>query len=418
MPAKPSNGLQLWWRKDSRCTAGGYWCATFDGRKRGFGSDYEQAKAELVAALNGEDLPATPQTPQRATVADVYAEYVDHQHTRVNDREIKPREFEDTRRFLDHFAAAVGAETPAQAIGPQQFSEFYRQQLSGSFGPDQIQRRTYAIRRAFEYAAELELIPHVPNFGPQFKPLKAKALATVKARTPKLVDRTPYKPRDVRRLIRAAPQPIKSMILLAINCAFGNTDCGLLGLDQLHLKVERDADGKIVKARGYHSFPRPKNPLLQRRCPLWPETVRSLVKWLAIREKMAAPTKRRPRSLIKEADKDLVFITRHGNRFVRENVPRDEEGRIQTVSTWSPIGNEFEKVCAALGLPGGFYRLRHTAITWLDDVAGGDVNAVHRIRGHSLAGMSRVYVHQVEGRRLVEVVRALRRKLWLRDAVL
>ena len=50
------------------------------------------------------------------------------------------------------------------------------------------------------------------------------------------------------------------MILLGVNCGFGNGDCGTLPVSAL------DLDGAWV------NYPRPKTAI-QRRCPLWPETV-------------------------------------------------------------------------------------------------------------------------------------------------
>ncbi len=68
---------------------------------------------------------------------------------------------------------------------------------------------------------------------------------------------------DIRRMLEAASSQLRAMILLGVNCGFGNADCGLLPLSAL------DLDG------GWVNFPRPKTGI-QRRCPLWPETVRAL----------------------------------------------------------------------------------------------------------------------------------------------
>ena len=56
---------------------------------------------------------------------------------------------------------------------------------------------------------------------------------------------------------------MKAMILLGINCGFGNADCGNLPVAAL------DLDGSWV------DYPRPKTGI-NRRCPLWPETVEAL----------------------------------------------------------------------------------------------------------------------------------------------
>ena len=61
---------------------------------------------------------------------------------------------------------------------------------------------------------------------------------------------------------------MKPMILLGINCGFGNADCATLPIRALDLE------------EGWINFPRPKTGL-DRRCPLWPETIKSLQEWLA-----------------------------------------------------------------------------------------------------------------------------------------
>ncbi len=68
---------------------------------------------------------------------------------------------------------------------------------------------------------------------------------------------------ELRKIIDAAPQPLKSMILLGINCGFGATDVSSLPLSAVDLKA------------GFVTFPRPKTSV-ERRAPLWPETVKAL----------------------------------------------------------------------------------------------------------------------------------------------
>ena len=83
------------------------------------------------------------------------------------------------------------------------------------------------------------------------------------------------------------------MILLGVNCGFGNADCSSLPLSAV------DLEGDWMR------FPRPKTGI-DRRCPLWPETVVALKTAIA----------ERPMSKGK-ADADLVFITKYGRRWVR-----------------------------------------------------------------------------------------------------
>jgi integrase len=68
---------------------------------------------------------------------------------------------------------------------------------------------------------------------------------------------------EIRVMLAAAPAALKAMILLGINCGFGNTDVANLTVKNLDLKG------------GWCNYPRPKTGI-SRRCPLWPETVKAI----------------------------------------------------------------------------------------------------------------------------------------------
>src|SRR6185312_6809123 len=90
---------------------------------------------------------------------------------------------------------------------------------------------------------------------------------------------------ELRRMVAAARQPLKAMILLGVNCGFGNADCATLPL------VAVDVETGWI---GYHR----EKTGINRRCPLWPETVE------AIRE--AIEKRPEPND---EDHQGLVFIT-------------------------------------------------------------------------------------------------------------
>jgi integrase len=179
----------------------------------------------------------------------------------------------------------------------------------------------------------------------------------------------------LRQILVAAGTPLKAMILLGVNCGFGNADCGTLPLDAL------DLDG------GWVNFPRPKTGI-RRRCPLWPETV------TALRE--ALTRRPAPKDL---AHAGLVFVTQRGLTWAKDTAD-------------SPVTKETAKLLKALGLhrPGlNFYALRHTFET-----VGGEAKdqvAVDAIMGHAREDMASVYQEKVSDERLRAVTDHVRR--WL-----
>jgi integrase len=149
---------------------------------------------------------------------------------------------------------------------------------------------------------------------------------------------------------------MRAMILLGINCGFGNADCGNLRL------AARDLE------RGIIDFPRPKTGI-GRRCILWPETTAALKEALAKRPE--------PKS---EDHAGLVFITKYGDAWVHD-------------TSESPVSYEMGKLLRRLGINGrtglGFYTLRHTFRTGADEA--GDQPAADFIMGHEVPHMSAVH---------------------------
>src|SRR4029078_13539760 len=109
---------------------------------------------------------------------------------------------------------------------------------------------------------------------------------------------------------------------------------------------------------GWINYHRPKTGI-DRRCPLWPETIKAL--------KASITTRPKPRTAEAEP---LVFVTKYGAQWAKETVD-------------NPVTKEFRKVLdeTKLHRPGlGFYALRHV----FETVAGGsrDQIAVDAIMGH------------------------------------
>jgi integrase len=167
------------------------------------------------------------------------------------------------------------------------------------------------------------------------------------------------------------------MILLGINCGFGNADCGRLPLSAVDLE------------RGLIDFPRPKTGI-PRRCPLWPETIE------ALREVLAC----RPQAQDRK-DAGLVFLTQFGRAWHRD------------ASGLSPVTKQLGKLLGKLGIRVkkglGFYALRHTFRTVADESK--DQPAVDHIMGHESGHISTHYRETIAESRLRAVVEHVR--AWL-----
>ena len=181
---------------------------------------------------------------------------------------------------------------------------------------------------------------------------------------------------EVRTLIAAAGQPLKAMLLLAVNAGFGMADCGALPLSVLDLKA------------GWIDFPRPKTGI-PRRCALWPETVEALKEAMAGR-----PAPKDP------ADAGLVFLTRQGRPWAKATASSPAVYKVSTLVR--RLGITRRK-----GL--GFYTLRHVFRTVADGAK--DQPAADHIMGHEVAHMSSVYREGIADERLKAVSDHVRK--WL-----
>jgi len=190
-------------------------------------------------------------------------------------------------------------------------------------------------------------------------------------------------------MIQAAEPPLQAMILIGINGGFGNTDCASLPVKAV------DFDRAVIE------FDRPKTGI-ERVVPLWPETLEALHQTID----------KRPTAANTEAAK-LVFLTVFGKPWVREIVHRSTDSSIEKVVPLDAIGHEFSKLISRLAIKRkgvGFYALRHTFRTWADEVR--DQHAIHRIMGHTIPGMSGIYVEEISLDRLRAVVNHVRSKLF------
>ena len=276
---------------------------------------------------------------------------------------------------IDEFGAMQAVED----LGPDDFSRLMKSRLVNKAPSEQASFVIY-IRALFTFAFndEQRLIPEPVLFGLAFRP-------------PKLARRhkgdneegRSFRADQIREIISYTDGAIRAMILLGINCGFGNNDCATLTFHNL------DLDG------GWHSHPRPKTGA-ERRCPLWAETVAAIRDSIKIRPKPADVS-----------HSDLVFITKYGHPYVR---PSDRAlksfaaGRLDHLEWTDGLRATMTYNLKLLGMKRkglSFYSLRHT----FESVGGGakDQIAVDAIMGHITRGEGTTYRDFIDDKRLRDV---------------
>jgi integrase len=358
-PAKPYPDFPLFPHATRR------WAKKIRGRMYYFGP-WEDPDGALAKYLEQKDdlhagkKPRPDTSGAGVTIKDVANAFLNHKRGLLDAGELSPHTWVKYKTAAVFLVSHFGKGRLAADLDAEDFAAL-RKKMAARWGVYRLGDMIQHVRSIFKHAVDSRLLPLPVCFGPGFARPTKKVQRLHKAESgPKL-----FSADEVRRLIDAASVQVRAMILLGINCGFGNADVGNLPLPAV------DLDGAII------DFPRPKTGVA-RRCALWPETVAALREVLAGRP---APKK--------EEHAGLVFVTRCGGSWAKE-------------STTSPLVLEFRKLLKKLGINGrkrlGFYDLRHTFRTVADEAR--DQPAADYVMGHEVAHMSSVYRETISDARL------------------
>jgi integrase len=343
--------------------AAGVWAKKIRGKFHYFGP-WSDPDAALKKYQDEKDALHAGRKPREvsdgATVHELVNLFLHQKEALVDNGELSPRTWKDYKDATDELVSHLSKGRVLDDLDAEDFTSL-RNKMAKKWGPHRLGKTIQCIRCVFKFADDAGLIPRPMRYGPGFKRPSKKTMRLEKAKQgPKL-----FSAEEVRGLVKIAGTPMKAILLLGINCGFGNADCGNLPLTAVDLD------------KGWIDYPRPKTGIA-RRSPLWPETVQ------AIREAIA---KR------KEPNADaaaLVFVTKYG------------EGWSKDVAD-SPITKETRKLLDKLGINGhrNYYALRHTFRTVADESK--DQPAVDFIMGHEVPHMSAVYRETISDARLKAV---------------
>jgi integrase len=311
-------------------------------------------------------------------------QFLNAKQNRLDSGEISARTFAEYNQTTDRLIAKFGADRLVDELRAEDFEEL-RADIAKQWGPVRLGNEITRIKTVFRHGRKESVVPL--EFKKPSKSVLRKHRATggSKMFTAEevrwLLDGKTVtdKQGHEKRLAGSSPQ-LRAMILLGINCGFGNADCGTLSRSAVNLD------------KASISYPRPKTGV-DRRCVLWPETV------AALRDVYA----HRP-SPNDKVNNHLVFITTHGQ-------PWSQGGSSDAVT------QEVGKLLRRLSINGrrglGFYTLRHTFRTVAD--ATRDFPAVRLIMGHADESIDDVYREHIDDARLTAVADHVRAWLFAAD---
>jgi integrase len=365
--------------------ARGYWAKKVRGKLHYFGKVTDDPKGEnaLDLWLNQKDDLLAGRTPRVHRGGLVVRELIDRfmvaKRHLLDTGELGPRTFGELFATCERVGKAFGLKRPVDDLVAEDFEKL-RQSIAKQWGPVRLGNEVQRVRSVFKYGFEAGLIDKQVRFGPAFKKPSRKVVRLARAaKGPRTLEAA-----ELRKIIEAAGIPLRAMILLGINCGFGNSDVAALPITALDLQA------------GWVDFPRTKTGI-PRRCPLWKETIKAIYEALDRRPEPKDPL-----------NAGLTFITKYGGRWTKADIitpdPKVEGAKLRATAD-DAVCKEFAKLLAAIGLkrPGlGFYTLRHQFET-----IGGDSRdqvAVDAIMGHVDATMAANYGERIDDDRLKAVV--------------
>jgi integrase len=361
------------------------WCKKVIGRVFYFGkvatdpdgmAALERWLAEKEYLTTGREPP--PKVNGALTVRELANRFLAEKEKLRDNGELSPRSW---RGYYDTCARIVDTFGKGRAVVDLQPADFgkLRTVLAKTRAAVALRNEIQRVRTVFKWAYDQNEIQTPMRFGQSFAKPKLDIVRREREKHRNAHGDRMFEAEEIRAIIAVSGLPLKTMILLAANCGFGQSDLAALPTRNLDLE------------KGWVDFARVKTGV-SRRVPLWPETVAAIREWLAVRPKAKD-----------HADAGLLFLTVRGARWVKVNergAPKDA------------IGQEFVKVLRALKLKRprvGFYGLRHGFETVAGETA--DQVAVDAVMGHVPTGMAGAYRERIGDDRVRRVTDHVRQ--WL-----
>jgi hypothetical protein len=240
-PAKPYADFPLTPHPSNR------WCKKIRGQLKYFGkiSDDPQGMAAIKRFeaewpyLKDGRTPPPVGADDGCTVQYLCNKFLTSKRAKLDTGELSPRSFNDYFRTCEIIIGQFGLYRRVDDLRSDDFAGL-RTTLAKTRGVVSIKNEVTRIRIVLKYAFDEQLIDRPVKFGQSFDIPTLKALRIARlAAGPRL-----FTVDEIKRILDAADPQIRAMVLLALNCGFGNSD--VAGLPQ----------SAIDLAGGWIDFPR------------------------------------------------------------------------------------------------------------------------------------------------------------------
>ena len=310
------------------------------------------------------------------TVADLCNQFLTSKKRKLDAGRMHPRSFAEYKGTTDRLVRVFRGRSLVDDLRPADFEALLADIGAGvrrAWGLVRIGNEIGRVRSVFKYGRENGLILKPVPFGSEFRKPDRKEMRKHRAAN----GGNMMEADDVRKLLGALEgnPTLRAIVLLGVNCGFGPTDCATLPAAAVNLDA------------GWIDFPRPKTGI-DRRCPLWPETVAAL---RAAFEARPAPTQM--------GVDHLAFLSARGRRLVSADAAHPVTAAMIDAMKTAGVHKKGR----------GPYTLRHIFRTVADEVP--DRVAIDRIMGHADHSMGGHYRERIGDARLRAVADHVR--AWL-----
>lgn len=301
-----------------------------------------------------------------ATVGDAFNHFLESKQTRVDIGRLEQKTWDEYQKTCKFAADALGKNRPVDHLVASDFNKLMSA-IASRYGLNTQTKMVGQVRSAFRIAFEDRVIKSLPVYGQNFEPPPAKEK---RAHRNSKGNQT-FEPAEIHALLKVANVNLKAMVLLGINCGFGNEDCAALPRSAINGNWIEWARVKTATTR---------------RCPLWPETLEAI------------------HEAIQHADSkgetELCFMGARGKNFVSKKKDGTRVGKV--------FDHAREK--SGIRTERTFYDLRRTFQTVALNATGND-NVTKSIMGHipSESNMSARYTQEVWENQLQMVSNAVRK---------
>jgi integrase len=240
--------------------AAGVWAKKIRGKLHYFGSwsDWEGAERRYLAERDYLKAGRRPPTAV-LTIDELLGSFYADKENKHREGDITALYIKECKATCNAVLAHFGPSLAVETLTHDDFKELRKALVIGkkgqTYAPHTTKRRVTIARMIFALAGE-KLRQTLPYKKALQSPSKLVMRRRQRQQGPRM-----YAAADIRKLVKAADDHLRAMVLLGINCAYGPRDCETLP--------------QTAIAGNWLEHARTKTEV-DRRCPLWPETVKAL----------------------------------------------------------------------------------------------------------------------------------------------